>query len=194
MGIPVIPVQAADNDVLSSEEALLRLKQIADSYDLYEPLSEKDAEFIRTYAKPASAKDGEVGTLGKKTWNFDRTKYNSNRSVGLWMKGSVYSDIGIVNNSFGGSYNSYVIAGSSRAYQIQHTIRHTAYGAIGSGGTYIGKVYDGSITNTCKKNGIITCSTNDSKSYVASVAYSSTWVTSKVWYDSGSTLSVSTAE
>lgn len=186
--VPTVPVYAEVNEnYLTEDEIVKRMEHIADSYELYEPLSEEDAKFIAQYANQ-SVQNHEIGIQGSTTVPFDKTKYNSGRTVGLWIKGTIWAKIGVINNSYGGKYNSYVVKGSSRAYKITNTIRHTAYGLVGSGG--VGKVYDGSIKNTCNKSGIVSCSTDSSKAYTASVAYASTWATSTVWYDNGSTLTV----
>ncbi len=182
--IPVFPVDAEAQEGFTDTEIIKEIERIANSYDLYEPLKEKDAKFIEKYADMPTQSDA-VGINGYNSISFDETKYNTSGTVGVWITGMCWADIGIINNSFGGNFNTYVILGGSRVDKIVNTVRHTAFGLIGSGG--IGKVYDGSITNTCYSS---VCTTNSSKSYVASVAYSYTWVSATVYYDNGSILTV----
>lgn len=182
--ISVVPANAEVQSEFTEAEINERIKQIADSYDLYEPLNAEDAEFIKKYAIQPMDR-GNIGVNGYKSSSFNETKYNSSGTVGVRASGTIWADIGVINNSYGGNFTSRAIKGSSRVDKIRNSIRHTAFGLIGSGG--IGKVYDNSITNTCNSS---ICTTNSSKSYVASVAYARTWASSTVYYDNGSTLTV----
>lgn len=189
--VPVaVPTYAEEEPIeheIDADDIQAKFEEIADSYELNEPLSDEDAAFVKKYSDTFVRDEDEL-IQPLKSSSFDKTKYNSGKSIGLWLKGNVKSSHAVLSNSFGGRNATYVVKNSKKATKITAKIRHTAFGIIGSGG--VGKVYDGSISATCKKKGVYSCTAEGTKKYTASVAYSNTWATSTVTYGSGSTFSV----
>ncbi|GAQ19556.1 hypothetical protein OPHB3_3525 [Oceanobacillus picturae] len=173
------PVSANSVQLLSEEDIQQKLLDIADSYGLDEPLSKEDAEFVKTYAQPVE-KPGDFSIMKKKTKKVSGKKSNS--KIAATVSGSIYHDIGVINNSFGGNIKTTVTKG--KPTKIKTKIRHVAYGLLGSGGTIVGKVQDKTLTSTCTSGK--TCSNGKTHRYTATVAYATTYAEATVSYSSGS--------
>lgn len=124
---------------------------------------------------------GEITTSGLKRRNVSGSKSNS--KISAKIRGSIFSDIGVINNSFGGSVTATVTKGKPKSIDTQ--IRHVAFGLVGSGG--VGKVQDKTLHSKC--NGTKSCTNSQSHRYVASVAYATTYAEVVIKY-SGGTLKV----
>jgi hypothetical protein len=125
------------NQKLSAKQIEKRFAEINSSYQLGEPLSDEDAEFVRTYATPAAS--GGVSPMA--TQNFNRS--GSGYGVSASFYGSVFSNIGLLSCSFGGNVTCTILSGYLQWQGSELHITQTTYGVIGSGG--IGIVYNGEI-------------------------------------------------
>jgi hypothetical protein len=157
--------------------------KIADRYEINEPLKEKDLAFVEQYADKPQPKPqpDEFVTMGYNqgyvSGSSENTKIRTN------INGFVWSDIGIINNSFGGNVSVNVTKGTPTSIKV--LVRHVAFGALGSGGTIVGKVQDKTLSSTCT-GGVKSCNLNRSHQYVASVAYATTYADGLVTYSGGS--------
>ncbi|MGG3573481.1 hypothetical protein ABES80_13485 [Bacillus gobiensis] len=82
------------------------------------------------------------------------------------MNGIVWSNIGVINNSFGAYFST--IVGTRTATNIENSVSITAYGLAGAGG--IGKVYEDKLTSSNENQD--THYSDMSDTFTASVAYS----------------------
>jgi hypothetical protein len=155
---------------LTQEEIYQKLSEISD--DVGEELSFDDAEFVKLYAKTSNSPIMPVKTATV-------SGSNSNSKISANLKGSVSSNHGIVNNSFGGNVTTTVTKGTPT--KITTKIRHTAYGLVGSGG--VGKVQDKTLTASC--NSGKSCTLKQTYPYTASVAYSTTNAEATISYSGG---------
>ncbi|KHE67706.1 hypothetical protein LD39_16370 [Halobacillus sp. BBL2006] len=194
---PIAPNQTTfgENQALNETEIQERFLEIDSSYDVNEPLSPEDAEFIRAYATlpTASSKPSYMESLdsphaslrfnGSNSRSFDQ--YKSYNGVSLNFYGKIYSDINLFNHSYRGDVKSKISRGSSKVREIKNVISNTAYGVVGSSGTYIGIVYKGAIVSS-SKYARTTWSTDETRKYGAvGVVYTYTNAYSKITTTSG---------
>lgn len=159
---------------LTDEEVSENFKRIDRDYDIGEVFSLKDQTFVQMYAEPV---------VSSPITAFASKKVSGSRTVsGMTVKinGTLKHDINnILNQSFGASnLKTRTTKGYSKIRSIKTTVRHTAYGLIGSGG--IGKVYSGSLSTSGKNSTL-----NGTKRYTAVVAYANTEASAVVNYSGG---------
>lgn len=174
---------AKDKDfanTVQQEKIDQQLIEIANKYDIGEKMSKKDEKFVKKHTNAVEQQQSEFSTMATKTRTI--YGYKTNSYINGTLEGTVTVTHGIYNNSFGANFLTYV--GKGTPTKITNRLRHVAYGSIGEGGTYIAKVQDKTISNSC--SGVKACRLNDSYSYVAFVAYSQTYPSSTVYYSGGS--------
>lgn len=159
---------------LTKEQIAQRFEEINAKYDIGEPFTPEDAEFVKKYATPANTN----GVSPMKTDTFYVT--GSSGPISGNISGSVTANHGVMTNSWGANFTTTVTKGTPTS--IKNTVSHTAYGLIGSGG--IGKVYSNTLSATCKNTK--SCKLADSEKYSASVAYSYTVPKGTIYYSGGS--------
>lgn len=192
LGIALITSSAFAEGVTETEKPRLneaqiieKLNEIADNYEIGEPLSTEDDEFVKEYVPAVKPQDpDEIRTRKKKSTSV--YGYNSNNTVGGSVSGEIWADIGTVNHSFGGSIKTTISKGSAK--EVVTKIRHLAFGVVGIGGTVVGIVQNKTLKATCK--GSSPCSLNDSHRYMASVAYATTYAEADIKYGNGSVLGI----
>ncbi len=128
-----------ENKNLNTQQVVERFEKINSSYDVGEPFSEKDAEFVVNYAN----ENNEARQTDTKS--FDRTK--EKYGVKVRLKGYVKSTVNVLNHKFGGDYSSAVLKGS-HTKSLSNQVSNSAYGLVGTSGTYIGLVHKGSVGNS----------------------------------------------
>lgn len=182
MLLPVLPVSAAEKE-LTKQEIQLRLNEITSNYALYEPLSEDDANFVKKYAMvaPTPAKGGFTTQSTKSVNFYGYPGPNApDRMSGLEVQGSISVDIGIINNSI--SVNMGIQDIENKYWpKLSNEVHMTAFGLLGSGGTYVGIVADFTLSNS--KENATYCTYVGSKNFMASVAYYSVDAKSIVEYE-----------
>ncbi|ARI75628.1 hypothetical protein [Halobacillus mangrovi] len=194
---PIEPQQTTfdKNKKLSEREIQERFSEIDASYDLHEPFSPEDAEFIRAYAtipitsstpsymESLDSPDESFTFTGSNSKSFDR--YKSSNGVSLNFYGRIYSDINIFTHSYRGNVKSKIYRGSSKVREIKNVITNTAYGLVGSSGTYVGIVYKGSIVSS-SNDARTSWSTDETRKYGAvGVLYTHTNAYSKITTTTG---------
>ena len=139
------------NKNLDGTQVQERFIEINSKYDMYEPFSKEDAEFIRAYAKvPQSALATTVETQSVETQNFNVNK--TSQSVSANFSGSLTSTINYVTHSYGGNITAKVTLGNTKVNGMDLVITNLAYGVIGTTGTYIGIVSDTEIFSSTTNN------------------------------------------
>jgi hypothetical protein len=163
------------NNNLTPQEITQRFQIINGKYKIGEVFSAEDAAFVKKYAERSAS----LGVQSRKSRSFDLSK--SNNKISFRMKGTVWTDIGIINHSFGAKFTTTVTKGTP--ISIKNSVTHTSYGIIGSGG--IGKVYSGTLTTTCD-GGVKSCTIDEGERYVAALVYWRTDPKATVYYNGGS--------
>ncbi|RPF57021.1 hypothetical protein [Aquisalibacillus elongatus] len=177
-----------NNNSLTEAEITEKVMKIADKYDIGEKLSKNDQKLIESYlGENKTSSDFKVESKGAQLQEYiSESKYNNNGTIGVWVAGDMWQDIqNIVNQSYGGEITAYGVGVDGRDInRIDVEIRHVAFGPIGSGGTYIGLVYDDAISSSC--NTYEFCKADGEVNYDAWVAYASAQAIATVTYPSGS--------
>ncbi|MEP9407491.1 hypothetical protein ABKP09_14320 [Peribacillus frigoritolerans] len=151
-------IQHEVNKNLSEEQIRERFKQINSTYEIQEPFSEEDTEFVRVYAPSTESVDDTetnngIQTMSLKFGNSNSESFSKTKTAyGVTVKftGTVYVNIGLVNNSYRGKTKAVITSGGSKVNSIKLGVTNSAYGAIGGGGTRFGLVYNGGTTSTTK--------------------------------------------
>ena len=141
------------NKDLSEEQIRERFRQINSTYEIQEPFSEEDSEFIRAYALSTESVDtledteinGGIQTMSLKFGNSNSESFSKSKTAyGVTVKftGTVYVDIGLVNNSYRGKTKAVITSGGSKVSNLKLGVTNSAYGLVGGGGTIVGLVYN----------------------------------------------------
>ncbi|WP_099354065.1 hypothetical protein [Fredinandcohnia onubensis] len=182
------------NKNLSQEEISARFQEINSSYDIGVPFSPEDTEFVKYYAdlKLSDTQKSNDSIIqpaqvynpgGTITASFGESKYQY--GVGISISGSVRTTMGNLNHTYGGTFTSYIQVGRTNASKVQNFVTHSAYGFVGTSGTYIGLVHSSSISSTSGKNPS-TWSIDEDKGYAAiGVVYTYTNAYARVTTPSG---------
>ena len=107
-----------------------KINEICRKYDLYEPMSPEDAEFIKTYANPLNAKTSR----GSKAFNWS----NSGGGTRVTANGNVYHN-GSFNYTWGMNMTVRTVNGATPQKMVA-SVTCTSFGPFGSGG--YGKIYE----------------------------------------------------
>lgn len=152
---------------LTQEEIAEKFEIINASYEIGEPFSKEDAKFVKKYAKAVdnnTSQTDDVTIKGMKEWEFDASK--TALGVKANCEGMMWSDINIINHSYGGDFTTTITSGGP-VNSITNKISLTAYGVIGSSG--IGLVYSGSLSST--GNNVSSWRIDEDETYTAAAAY-----------------------
>ncbi|MFI8495283.1 hypothetical protein ACIGC1_20645 [Peribacillus butanolivorans] len=167
-GTSLEPIEQAEiqyevNKNLSEEQIRERFDQINSSYELQEPFSEEDTEFVRAYAASTASGDTSededteinngIQALSTKFGNSNSQSFSKTRTaMGVTVKftGTVYVKIGLVNNSYRGNLKAVITSGGSKINSLKLAVTNTAYGLVGGGGTKVGLVYNDQKTSSTK--------------------------------------------
>lgn len=158
-------IKFSKNKNLNKDQIEERFQGINATYNLNEPFSDEDAEFIRVYASPIQSEPGEISINGTASGTFSNSR--SVYGVSATYSGSVFSTINYLNHSYGGNVTAKITAGNSKVKGMDLHITNVAYGLIGTSGTYIGIVYNGEITSSTSSN--TSYSMNRTKNYSAAL-------------------------
>ncbi|MGG4216526.1 hypothetical protein [Paenibacillus sp. FSL L8-0638] len=142
--LPAMSAFAEENteSVTQDNDIQARLTEISNSYDLNEPLSDKDAEFVKTYAiKPAAS--GEFSTQAVQRQTF--SGYKNSQGIDGRMDGYVTFDNGIIDREVRAYMK--VWDGNGKARNITAGVRFTGFGVINDQGN-IGKTVDTTLSGS----------------------------------------------
>ncbi|MFF2500139.1 MULTISPECIES: hypothetical protein [Peribacillus] len=151
------------NKNLSDEQIIDRFEEINSKYNINEPFSLEDTEFIRAYASStnetadiAAQPTNLIQPISLKFGNTNSQSFSKSKSkYGVTVKftGKVYTNINVLNHSYRGNLKATIPAGSSKVKGIKTAVTNVAYGVLGKSGTYVGIVYSGSAqsSTTTKK-------------------------------------------
>ncbi|KAF6628152.1 hypothetical protein H6F38_20300 [Paenibacillus sp. EKM208P] len=137
--LPAMSAFAEENteSVSQDNEIQARFTEISNSYDLNEPLSDKDAEFVKTYAIKPNEALGEFSTQAVQRQTF--SGYKNSQGIDGRMDGYVTFDNGIVDREVRAYMK--VWDGNGKPRNITASVRFTGYGVINDQGN-IGKTVD----------------------------------------------------
>lgn len=143
----MVPAFAASPTTQSSsitEEQLQIIdegKNIAKKYEIGQPLSEKDLEFIQKYANKVAQNggNGQVRPMDYASYSvFGTSRYGT--AVEGDISGNFTADLGFINNSVYGDLKTYTVKGY--VTQAKTDFQFVGYGPIGFNPPYVGKVAD----------------------------------------------------
>lgn len=139
------------NKNLTEERVHERFEQINSKYQINEPFSSEDTEFVRAYASLNVQNDvnqlSDISLLSDtKSEYFNEVKSKYYVSVNFY--GRVTSTLNVVNHSYRGDVTANITSGEEKVNKIETTVTNVAYGLLGNSGTYIGIVYDDSISSS----------------------------------------------
>lgn len=190
------------NKDLTQEEVQQRVEKISESYDLDEPFSKEDAEFVVTYISPASdvyepepqpETPSGVSTLGihfyKGTDSKSFKKSKKSSGVGVTFSGKVTSHLNAINPAdqwFAGKTTASITSGKSKVTKIKTVVSQNTFGFIGNSGTYIGLVHKSSLTSESGKKSSKNTMDSKKKYTALLVTYASTTAYVKVYTNTGS--------
>lgn len=179
------------NKNLSEDEIYKRLEDIDSKYDLYEPCSPEDSEFILGY-QDTFGKNSD--TQNESTFAINqnmpiRTVKKSAYGVTAQFSGSIFQRgaHGLTNlsNEYGGKLYLKILGGASKVNQVKGEIFHTAWGLAGPDGL-IWKVYDNKVTYTKSKAPFASSVMDEIVHYRAATGAMSTYAKMTVYADGGS--------
>nr|WP_295975672.1 hypothetical protein [uncultured Bacillus sp.] len=143
------------NKNLSEEQIAERFDWINSNYEINQPFSLEDTEFIRAYASPSTANaptnNGGISTYDLKFGNSASQSFSKSKTaqgVSIKIAGSVRAEVNVLNHSYGAKYKTTVSSGSSKIKSIRNNVKASAYGMVGTSGTYVGLVHSSSIGAT----------------------------------------------
>ncbi len=187
------------NEGLSSGEVEERQDGLAENYEVGEPLSPEDLEFLRAYlieAEPtaessepvieAAAFQGSQGVVAPAALYNLNQSFNVTRSgagATANAKGSIKGGINLVDASWSVSWTTKRTAGKALT-KITSTVTADAFGAV-AGWPYVGKIYSKSYSATSPK-GASSWSFARSGKVTGAVAYMQMDCKSFVYTSSGS--------
>lgn len=179
------------NKDLSDDEIRERFDEINNKYEINAPFTKEHAEFVVYYSNNKVVDQSESSTLldvGEFENNIDTAAlkfYKGTTSKRFFQQkvssGVTAQFVGLItnhNNSLNISDQWYkgkttvnIMKGNSKVKSIKTVVKVSTYGLIGSGGTYVGLVYNGQVGSSTKSNKINTLDEIDKYTAVA-VVYS----------------------
>lgn len=143
-----------ENKNLSEDDIAKRFIEINEKYEINQPFSNEDAEFVVTYSEKTESENNNLsrglhfykGTTSK---NFNTSK--TSQGVKVTFSGNVKTHINAINVSdqwYSGKTTAKINSGSSKVKSIKTVITNATYGFIGNSGTYIGLVNSSSLTSS----------------------------------------------
>jgi len=181
------------NKNLTSEEIYDRFEQLNSTYELYEPFSMEDTEFVQNYANnkvEQTSQTGNIQPFGMGMFESSYTeKFDKTGGFGkIKFSGAITSNINLLSHSYGGRMTVNFNSGHDTS-KAELSVTNSAYGIVGGNG--IGVVYDGSIDSTKTKDFSKAFTLNEMKDYAAvGVVYTYTNAKVRITTTSGSTYSV----
>lgn len=121
---------------MTQKDISKRINDICNRYDLYEPMSPEDAEFIRTYAMPAN----EQPTRASKSFSWA----NNGGGTRVTANGTVYHN-GSLNYTWGMNMTVKTVNGATPQKMVA-SVTCTSFGVVGSDG--FGKIYERTLRKT----------------------------------------------
>ncbi|MBX0358910.1 hypothetical protein [Halobacillus sp. Nhm2S1] len=157
-------------DTLTEDEITERFLEINEKYDVGEELNEVDKAFVKKYAEPQNEEKVSEPIVQPLALDYFYETKTYGSFTG-YLSGNVTSDHGFLENSFSvdassGRYSS----DDATPSEIETFATHVAFGTVGSGG--VGKVYGKTVSS--KSTDSNANYLNTSRSYTASVVYSTT--------------------
>ncbi|MBO1628266.1 hypothetical protein [Bacillus arachidis] len=177
---PIEASASTETNFKTKEQIDSKFLEIDAKYAIGEEMSVEDQEFVKKYADKHLSSTFKIKGDEPQYASSSFTKYRTVAGIEARTWGTVSSDHGFWNNSYGANMTTQTFSGN--AYKLKNTVTHTAYGAVGSGG--VGKVFSDSLSSTCNNGS--SCKLNETQNYSASVAYSKTIATGTVYYPGGS--------
>ncbi len=186
----IVEVTSSQNANLSKEEIDNKLQEIADKYDIGEKMSLEDQRFVQSYAMKANNGTNDeisVRSIQDDTWKVSGV--DSNSALGGTLSGTVKVSLNMWSNNISCNLTTNVTKGAPNSHKT--TVRIVAYGFIGGGGTYAGKVADETIGNSSFVSSTAkSWPTTDSKGFGANVLYYDCTVKSEIQDANGSYLGI----
>ena len=161
------------NKNLSPEEVEVRVTEIETKYEVGEPFSNADAEFVVRYITPSPSGTTGFGDLvasdGSGSSNYTTQAYvgrykgtnskgfmkgKTSNGVTVNFYGNVKSHINALSPSgqwYSGNTTAYITSGKTKVLKMRTVVSQSAYGFIGNSGTYVGLVHSSSLTSTSAK-------------------------------------------
>ena len=154
--IDISNIQHSVNMNLTEEQIKDRFELITSSYEIGQPFSEEDTEFVRAYATLVNSDEknlsgSNIGINDFKFGNSASSKFSKSKTaqgVSVTYSGTVRAKLGFVNHSYGGNVTAKINSGSSKITSIQTVVKGSAFGLLGNSGTYVGLVHSGSVSST----------------------------------------------
>ncbi|WP_339998784.1 hypothetical protein [Priestia aryabhattai] len=141
---------AEENVEVDIDPVTERIIEINEKYDVGEPFSDEDAQFILENTESVEPSEpGKMSTkviIGSGTRKFDKSK--TFEGLGVNIKGSLYANANNpLNNRYSADFTAKVTKGTST--KLVASLSHTAYGLLGE--KKVGKIYSRTITQSGTK-------------------------------------------
>lgn len=186
----VIPNLAFASDEFTEEDIALRFKKISETYEIGEPFSKEDSEFVIKYAAPTKLGgkineidltniDEEVkriydlgdtlqpNALQDDYYRIHANNYDTDRGQ---IDGQIHVEINISNNTLNVPYmTTRTYSSYGTANTIQQEVTLEAYGVVGQDG-WIGKIADAKVDSRCSNTDECTMS-NKFDNFTGSVLF-----------------------
>ena len=169
------------NKNLTEDQMFQRFQIINITYEIGQPFSEEDSEFIRAYAQSAN-QSNTVTPLS--SVNIDRL--GSANGVYGRIYGSISDYLGIMDNSFTGNLTGTASSTNYTINSLSLYVQCMAYGIVGSDGL-IGLVYNKTISATGASSPTYL---NKTQPYTGAILYDHVTCWLDVKYNNGSILTV----
>lgn len=173
------------NKNLSTDEVQKRFLDISNKYEVNEPFSKEDAEFVVRYSdnkeeapEPTTIPMAQAINFYKGTSSKSFNKSKTSSGVKVNFSGKINSHLNalsIGDQWYSGKTTAKINSGSSKVKKIKTIISQNTFGLIGNSGTRIGLVHSSSLTSTTSKKGATVNYLDQKKKYSALfVTYSNT--------------------
>ncbi|MFF3022191.1 hypothetical protein ACFVRR_05935 [Gottfriedia sp. NPDC057948] len=171
----------SENLDLTPEQIEERFNLINSTYKIGEPFNKSDTDFIKNYAQISveptiqgrSIKWVPLGGTVNKSFNKTKTS----QGVNVNFSGKVYYTSGLLTNSYKGNIKASIASGSSKVKSMKLVTTHSAYGVVGSGGTYVGLVHDSSLSTSLTGKSIAMDKTKKYSAALVVHTYTNAYVT-----------------
>ncbi|WP_088012336.1 hypothetical protein [Gottfriedia acidiceleris] len=171
----------SENLDLTPEQIEERFNLINSTYKVGEPFNNSDTDFIKNYAQFSaeptiqgrSIKWVPLGGTVNKSFNKSKTS----QGVNVNFSGKVYYTSGLLTNSYKGNIKASIASGSSKVKSMKLVTTHSAYGVVGSGGTYVGLVHDSNLSTSLTGKSIAMDKTKKYSAALVVYTYTNAYVT-----------------
>ncbi|EUJ24824.1 MULTISPECIES: hypothetical protein [Listeriaceae] len=152
------------NKFLTEEEVSQRFIDIASKYELEEPFSKEDAEFVVRYSNTAvdalppsnSMMASRSIHLYKGTQNRSFNKSKTAQGAKVTFSGKLTNHLNAINWTgqwYKGVTTAKINSGSAKVTKVKTVVQVSTYGLLGAGGTYVGLVNNSTISSESAKKG-----------------------------------------